>query len=189
MQKPVVAALHGTALGGGVEVALACHYRVASESTRLGFPEINLGLVPGAGGTQRLPRLIGVRPALEMFQSGAPLDAKRARETGLIDAIADGDLLPFAIQYAQDLVSQKKGIRRTCELPLSRDAATTEFLQAERERMRNAMPDRVVPGMDIDAVEAALDLPFADGLEKEREISDASLATSESKAMRRLFFA
>jgi 3-hydroxyacyl-CoA dehydrogenase len=189
MQKPVVAALHGTALGGGVEVALACHYRVASASTRLGFPEINLGLVPGAGGTQRLPRLIGVRPALEMFQSGAPLDAQRARETGLIDAIADGDLVPFAIQYAENLASQKKGIRRTCELPLTRDAATTEFLQAERERMRNAMPDRVVPLMDIDAVEAALDLPFADGLKKEREISDASLDTTESKAMRRLFFA
>jgi 3-hydroxyacyl-CoA dehydrogenase len=189
MQKPVVAALHGTALGGGVEVALACHYRVASASTRLGFPEINLGLVPGAGGTQRLPRLIGVRPALEMFQSGAPLDAQRARETGLIDAIADGDLVPFAIQYAENLASQKKSIRRTCELPLTRDAATTEFLQAERERMRNAMPDRVVPLMDIDAVEAALDLPFADGLKKEREISDASLDTTESKAMRRLFFA
>lgn len=189
LDKPVVAALHGTALGGGVEAALACHYRVASHDARIGFPEINLGIVPGAGGTQRLPRLIGVREALSMFLSGRPVDAEQALACGLVDAVTDDDLRGFAIQFAKEVLASKQGARRTSEIELARDDETNEYLRSERERVAAQMPDRVVPGMDIDAVEAAIDLPFDEGLAREKQISDASLETTEAKAMMRLFFA
>jgi 3-hydroxyacyl-CoA dehydrogenase len=189
MDKPVVAALHGTALGGGAEAALACHYRVASADARVGFPEIALGVVPGAGGTQRLPRLIGARPALELLLSGRFAGAAEALELGLVDAVADGELAAFALAYTEDLIAEGRGPRRVSELPLERDAATNDFLRGERERLERAADGRVVPLLDVDAIEAALDLPFPQGLAREREISDASLETVESRAMRRLFFA
>lgn len=189
MDKPVVAAMHGTALGGGVETALACHYRVAVNSARIGFPEINLGLVPGAGGTQRLPRIIGAKAALEMFLSGRPVDAEQARSSGLLDAVTDQDLREFARDFAGELLKNDQGPRRACEIVLERDDALDRYLRDERSRVAQQMPGRVVPEMDIDAVEAALDLPFDEGIKREREISDASLETAESKAMRRLFFA
>ncbi len=189
LDKPVIAAIHGTALGGGVEAALACHYRVADCKARLGFPEINLGIVPGAGGTQRLPRLIGAQAALQMFLTGRLADADEALSAGLIDAISDGDLTETAIAFARKLVREKAAIRRCSEMPLQHSEETAAFLQAERGRIAQTMPGREVPGMDIDAIEAALSLPFDDGLVREQELSDASLKTSESKAMRRLFFA
>lgn len=189
MEKPVVAALHGTALGGGVEAALACHYRVADRDAKIGFPEINLGIVPGAGGTQRLPRLIGVKEALSMFLSGRPVDADTASKSGLVDAVTDDDLREFAIKFANGLLEKGQGPRRACDVVLERDDDTDEFLREERARIAELMPDRVVPGMDIDAVEAALDLPFDEGLAREKEISDASLETTEARAMMRLFFA
>ena len=189
LDKPVIAALHGTALGGGVELALACHYRVADPGAKLGFPEINLGLVPGAGGTQRLPRLIGVEAALDMMLGGRPADAATALETGLVDAVADAPLRDFAIAFAERLIESGEGVRRTCGLPLVRDPGTNASLAALRERVAVTMPDREVPAMDIDAVEAALDLPFDEGIKREKAISDASLTTTESIAMRRLFFA
>lgn len=189
MDKPVVAALHGTALGGGLETALACHYRVADPGARLGFPEINLGIVPGAGGTQRLPRIVGVDNAVNMFLSGRPVDANQALESGLIDAIAEGDLRDFAIGFAERLIAEGSGARRACDVVIERDDATDRFLASERSRIAAQMPGRQVPAMDIDAVEAATNLPFPQGIERETEISDASLETTESKAMRRLFFA
>jgi len=189
LDKPVVAALHGTALGGGLETALACHYRVADKAARVGFPEINLGIVPGAGGTQRLPRVVGVRNALSMFLSGAPVAAEQALEWGLVDAVTDGDLRTFAIDYANTLLADGRGARRASDVVIERDAELNAFIAAERERVATRMPGREVPGMDIDAVEAAIDLPFDQGLRRETEISDASLETVESKAMRRLFFA
>ena len=187
--KPVVAALHGTALGGGVEAALACHYRVADRGARIGFPEINLGIVPGAGGTQRLPRLIGVKAALQMFLSGRPVDGEQAMASGLVDALSDDDLRQFATEYAETLLQNNEGPKRACDMVLARDKDTDEFLQSERARIAAQMPGREVPGMDIDVVEAALDLPFNEGLQREKEISDASLETTEAKAMMRLFFA
>lgn len=189
MDKPVVAALHGTALGGGLETALACHYRVADPGARLGFPEINLGIVPGAGGTQRLPRIVGVENALQMFISGSPVDAEQALSSGLIDAIADGDLRDFATGFAERLIDAGSGPRRACDVVIDRDDSINKLLAEERSRVAAAMPDREVPGMDIDAVEAAIDRPFERGIERETEISEASLDTTESKAMRRLFFA
>lgn len=101
--KPVVAAIHGTALGGGLEVALACHYRVADKSAKLGTPEVKLGLLPGAGGTQRLPRAAGVRKALEMTATGNPIGAKEAFDCGLVDRLAEGDLLPHAVAFAEEV--------------------------------------------------------------------------------------
>lgn len=189
LDKPVVAALHGTALGGGLETALACHYRVADRAARLGFPEINLGIVPGAGGTQRLPRVVGVQKALQMLLSGNPIDAAEAQACGLVDAVTDGDLRPFALQFAERCIEEGRGPRRACDVVIKRDDAITTLVQAERERAAAGMPRRQVPGMDIDAVEAAIDLPFAKGLQRETELSDASLLTTESRAMRRLFFA
>ncbi|MDH4109155.1 MAG: 3-hydroxyacyl-CoA dehydrogenase NAD-binding domain-containing protein [Gammaproteobacteria bacterium] len=188
LDKPTVAALHGTALGGGFETALACHYRVANPGARVGFPEINLGIVPGAGGTQRLPRVAGVQNALQMFLSGRPVDAEQALAMGLIDAIADGDLRAFAVAYANRLVDEGRGPRRACDVAIERTPEIDAFLQEQRRRA-SRMRGRVVPGMDIDAVEAAIDLPFGKGIEREQEISDASLETTESRAMRRLFFA
>ncbi len=189
LEKPVVAALHGTALGGGVEAALACHYRVAARDTKLGFPEINLGIVPGAGGTQRLPRIIGAQEALQMLLSGRPVDGDTALSSGLLDAVTDAELREFAIQFANQLLNDGQGPRRTCEVVLTRDDDIDAFLRAERARIATQMPNRQVPGMDIDAIEAALDLPFNEGIAREKEISDASLQTSEAKAMMRLFFA
>jgi len=188
LDKPTVAALHGTALGGGFETALACHYRVADAGARVGFPEINLGIVPGAGGTQRLPRVAGVQNAVQMFLSGRPVDAAQAFSMGLVDAIADGDLRSFAIDFAEKLVAEGRGPRRACDVRIERTAEIDAFLKAERAKA-GRMRGRVVPGMDLDAVEAAIDLPFDKGIEREKEISDASLDTTESKAMRRLFFA
>ncbi len=189
MDKPVIAALHGTALGGGLETALACHYRVADSGARLGFPEINLGIVPGAGGTQRLPRIVGVKTALQMLLSGNPIDAKEARSCGLVDAVTDQDLRRTAIEFAERCLADGRGPRRACDIIVERDKVTDKLLQAERARVAAEMPQRLVPGMDIDAVEAAIDLPFAKGLKRETELSDASLLTTESRAMRRLFFA
>ena len=189
LDKPVVAALHGTALGGGLETALACHYRVADKGARMGFPEINLGIVPGAGGTQRLPRIVGVENAVGMFLSGRPITADDALASGLIDAIADGDLRAFAIDYALGLVADGKGPQRASETTIERTSELNAFLAGERQRIDKQMPGREVPGMDLDAVEAAIDLPFDEGIAREAQISDASLETVESKAMRRLFFA
>ena len=105
--KPVVAAIHGTALGGGLEVALGCHYRVADKSAKLGTPEVKLGLLPGAGGTQRLPRVAGVRKALEMTATGNPIGAKQAFDCGLVDRLAEGDLIPHAVAFAEEVARQR----------------------------------------------------------------------------------
>jgi len=173
----------------GSEIALACHYRIADGGARLGFPEINLGIVPGAGGTQRLPRVVGVQNALQMFLSGRPVGATDALAMGLVDAIADGDLAAFAIDFAESCIAEGRGPKRSCDVDIERDAAVDELLESERQRVAATMPGRVVPGMVIDAVEAAIDLPFDEGIKREVEISDASLETVESGAMRRLFFA
>ncbi len=176
LQKPVIAAVHGSALGGGLETALACHYRIADRRARLGFPEINLGIVPGAGGTQRLPRVVGVRNALRMFLSGAPVTAAEALDMGLIDAVSDGDLKAAALRYAERCLHEKRGPCRASEFVIARDPDTDAWLSAERARVAVDMPGREVPRMVIDAVVAAVGLPFAQGIERETAISEASLS-------------
>src|ERR671931_2896665 len=114
--KPVVAAIHGTALGGGLEVALACHYRVGVKTARFGLPEVKLGLLPGAGGTQRLPRVVGVEKALQMIVSGEPIGADEARTHGLIDAIVEGDLTTAGAAFAEKVVSERRPLKKIRDL-------------------------------------------------------------------------
>ncbi|MBX3176104.1 MAG: enoyl-CoA hydratase/isomerase family protein [Candidatus Hydrogenedentes bacterium] len=187
--KPVVAAIHGTALGGGLETALGCHYRVAVAGARCGLPEVSLGIVPGAGGTQRLPRLIGPEPALEIIASGAPIPAAHALALGLIDQIVDGDLLEGAIAFIRDAVAQGGPHRRVRDLeeklsgfdPGIFDAARAQF--AKKQRGFNA------PQRAIDCVEIATKTPIEDGLRREREIFDLCLRSDQSIAQRHIFFA
>ncbi len=187
LPQPIVVALHGTALGGGVEVALAGHYRIADKGAKLGFPEITLGVVPGAVGTQRLPRIIGAEKALGMFLDGRPVDAAKAKELGLVDEIAEGDLRAAAMAYAKRLVAEGKGPRRVRDnkvAPLTE--AQIGALRAQAAKQHKGV---ITPELDIAAVRASWELPFEQGLAFERAISDGSLGTPESKAMRHLFFA
>lgn len=188
-KKPVVAVLHGTALGGGLETALACHYRAATGDARMGMPEITLGIVPGAGGTQRLPRLIGARPALELMIQGAPIDAARARELGLIDEIVEEPPREGGVAYAQRLADQGAPVRRTGD----RQADSTGFSPAEVSdylaSQARALKGRTTQHKTLAAVQAAIDLPLAEGLKREDELSRASLRDRESEALRHVFFA
>jgi 3-hydroxyacyl-CoA dehydrogenase len=187
LPQPIVVALHGTALGGGVEVALAGHYRIADKGAKVGFPEITLGIVPGAVGTQRLPRIVGAEKALQMFLDGRPVGAEEARQLGLVDEIAEGDLRTAAIAYAKRLVAEGKGPRRV------RDNKVTPLTEAQiasfRAQAAKQHKGMITPELDIAAVRASWELPFEQGLALERAISDGSLGTPESKSMRHLFFA
>lgn len=187
LPQPIVIALHGTALGGGVEVALAGHYRIADKNAKLGFPEVTLGIVPGAVGTQRLPRLIGAENALRMFLDGKPVGADEAKTLGLIDEVVEGDLRAAAVAYAKGLVAAGKGPRRVRDMkvtPLSEEQIAT--LRAQARKQHKGI---ITPELDIQAVRASWELPFEQGLAVERAISEGSLGTPESKALRHLFFA
>ena len=188
VNKPLVAAIHGTALGGGLEVALACHARVATPSAKLGLPEVNLGLLPGAGGTQRLPRLVGVERALEMVTSGKPASARDAEAAGLVDLIApEDDLVPAAVQHARTLALRKTPLRRVS----ARDVAPIAPDLFDRFRRENARKFRGfrAPEAAIQAVEAAVDNPYAEGVLVERRLFMELLVSPESAAQRYAFFA
>ena len=181
--KPVVAAIHGMALGGGCEVALACHYRIATPKTKLGLPEVTLGLLPGAGGTQRLPRLIGVAATLEMIVLGAPIDAAKALEIGLIDMLAaDATLAEEAIALARTC----KAPRRTGERDITADTAVFERFAQQNARKIKGLD---APAACIEAVRAATELPLAQGQEKERALFARLMTGDQSKALRHVFFA
>ena len=175
--KPVIMAIHGTALGGGLELAMAGHYRVASPDAQIGQPEVKIGLIPGAGGTQRLPRLAGMAKAAEMCAFGEPISAKEALAAGIIDQIVEGDLLEGALAFARDAA----GSRRTRDLPvIPADISST------RKKLR---PNPTAPHAALDAVEAATTLPFAEGIAKEAEIFERCLYSDQSKALIHAFFA
>ena len=182
--KPIVAALEGNAMGGGLELALACDYRVAAPAARLALPEIKRGLLPGAGGTQRLPRLIGVGAALEMILSGDPVDGQRAAGLGLVDALADGDLLEAAVAFAQARAGD--GRRRTSSGLADLDAAA---LDAARRRAQPLERGGLAEREAIEAVTDATQLPFGEGLARERSRFVALLDSEQSKARIYLFFA
>ena len=185
--KPVIAAIHGTALGGGLELALACHFRVATPTAKLGFPEVLLGILPGGGGTQRLPRLVGVRAALELIVGGTPVSAKRAEELGLVDALVTGDLKAGAITLAESIIAERRPIRRASAQSASLDdpALLADFEASIRERCRGLL----APFHCIRAVRAAVELPFAAGLELERELFAELMRSPQAKAQRNVFFA
>jgi 3-hydroxyacyl-CoA dehydrogenase len=189
-RKPVVAALHGTPLGGGLELALGCHFRVAAPPTRLGLPEIKLGIIPGAGGTQRLPRLIGMEKAMAMILSGDPIPAREALDNGLIDELIEGDLVAGAIAFARRLVADKRPLvlarNRDDKLASTRDVAAFDRAAAnytKRARGQNA------PLAAITALRGAITLPVADALKRERDLFLELVAGDQSKAQRHIFFA
>lgn len=185
--KPVIAAIHGKALGGGLEIALACHYRVATPTAAIGLPEVKLGIIPGCGGTQRLPRLIGLAPALAMASEGSEMPAARAHELGAIDAIVEGDLEAGAIAFAKRILAAGKGVRRTGELPMPpRDEA---LLAETREKLARRKRGQLAPQAVVDAIEAAYALPFAEALAREYAITRELLAGPQSRALRHNFAA
>jgi 3-hydroxyacyl-CoA dehydrogenase len=187
--KPVVAALHGSALGGGLEVALTSHYRVALSSTRLGLPEVKLGILPGAGGTQRLPRLIGVSRALDIMTSGDPISAAEALKLGLVDALFESDLENQAVAFASKLVAEKKPLRRVRDLTDKLAEGTAEFFAKFRKAQGKKSRGFPAPEKIIQCVEAAVSKPFEEGLAFERDSFAALRASPESKAQRYYFFA
>jgi 3-hydroxyacyl-CoA dehydrogenase len=188
--KPVIAAIHGTALGGGFEVALACHYRCAIASAKVGLPEVNLGLLPGAGGTQRVPRVAGVKAALDMITSGKPIAAAKAKDMGLIDEVLAGeDLEAAAIAYAKDLLASGAPLKRIRDISI--DPATVEpgFFDEARKRLAKRARGQIAPDRIVSCIQAAVELPMDEGLQRERELFQELVASPESAAMRHIFFA
>jgi 3-hydroxyacyl-CoA dehydrogenase len=189
LEVPVVAGMHGTVLGGGLEIALACHYRVALPGSRFGLPEVTLGIIPGAGGTQRLPRLIGVDRSLELILSARPVDVERALELGLLDAQINGEIHVGTIAYAQELLKGGGGARRTSERAVDPATATAAILERLTAQARSQYPHRTAALTAIEAVSASARLPFQQGLDLESELVNRAKATPESKALVHLFFA
>jgi len=187
--KPVVAAIHGTALGGGCEVALACHYRVAVPSAKLGLPEVKLGLIPGAAGTQRLPRLVGAEAALPLVAIGNPISAKKAKEIGLLDElVGEGSLAADAIAFAKSKIGQP--VPRSSEGDANQDGIKNPDIFDEfRAKNGRKMRGFDAPNAAIEAVKAAGELSYAEGVKKERELFMKLMTGTQSKAMRHYFFA
>ena len=188
--KPLVAAIHGHALGGGLEFAMACHYRVAVASAKVGQPEVLLGIIPGAGGTQRLPRLCGPAVALEMCTDGKPVAATRAQRDGIIDAVVDGDLLGGAIAFAKAraLAGERRKTRELQDRIADRSAGLAAC-QAMRAALAKTARGARAPLAAVDAIEACLTSDFATGSRREIELFADCVLSTESKAMRHLFFA
>src|SRR5882757_5278421 len=187
--KPIVAAIHGTAFGGGLEVALACHYRVAIASAKIGLPEVKLGLLPGAGGTQRLPRLIGVEAALGIIVSGDPVPATQAAKAGMLDKIIDGDLTSGALAFAKDLVARNAPPRRIRDINIDAAKLPAGFFDEARKRIAKEKKNLFAPQRIVDALEAAVTLPFDKGMAQERLLFAQCLQNSQSKALQHIFFA
>jgi 3-hydroxyacyl-CoA dehydrogenase len=189
-RKPVVAAIHGTAFGGGLEAAMACHYRVGVASAQVGQPEVKLGLIPGAGGTQRLPRLAGVAKAAEMCAGGEPVKADGALEAGILDRVVDGDLLQGAVAFAREVADRGGSPRKTREQAdkIADRAAALLALQTVRDAIRKRARGLMAPGKALDAVEASVTLPFAEGCRREAELFRECLFSDQSKALIHVFF-
>jgi len=186
MPKPVVAALHGTALGGGFELALACHFRVAVAGARVGLPEVKLGLLPGAGGTQRLPRLIGPEKALKMIVTGDPIEAREAFADGVIEEIVDGDLTDGAIAFVRRIVADRRPLRLVRDRD---DKLVAEGFADAAEVLTRRLRGREAPAACVEAVRNAIVLPFEEGLQREGELFRKLVAGDQSKAQRHIFFA
>lgn len=187
--KLIVAALFGTTFGGGLEVALACNYRIALPSTKIGLPEVKLGIIPGAQGTQRLPRLTGVNFALKMITSGTPVPATVALEAGAIDRIEDDDVVSAAVNYAEELVAENAPLKRTHEMTLDAAKYDDDYFAAFRKSIARRSRDMNAPERCVKAVEAAVNLPFAEGVQRERELIGECFSDPQSKALQHVFFA
>lgn len=187
--KPLIAALHGTALGGGLEVALGCHYRIALAGTRVGLPEVKLGLLPGAGGTQRLPRLVGVERALEMITSGRFVEAEEALEAGIIDAISDAKTpLEAGLAAAQEVLAGTQTPRITGQLPAP--AADSQAITKTLEHLNQQSPELFSPFRIVEAIQACVDAESLEaGLRRERELFLACMDSHQRAGLIHLFFA
>jgi 3-hydroxyacyl-CoA dehydrogenase len=190
--KPVIAAIHGTALGGGLEVALTCHYRVAVPSAKCGLPEVKLGLLPGAGGTQRLPRIVGPEKALEMVTSGEHVSAKECLTMGLVDELVpEGELLQRATDFAHKVVAEKRPLKKVRELNAKVEAArgNTELFANFRKTNARKFRGFLAPEYNIRCIEAAVNLPFDAGMKAEQKLFMELMGGSQSAAQRYVFFA
>lgn len=189
--KPVIAAIHGTALGGGLEVALGCHYRVAAKSAKLGLPEVKLGLLPGAGGTQRLPRVVGVAEALNMIVIGNPIKASKAAENGLVDKLVDdAELADAAIAFAKEVAGNATHPKTSARNDkLAAAAADPSVFSNFMEKNGRKMRGFEAPAACVEAVKAAVELPIEEGLKKERELFLKLVSGGQSAALRHVFFA
>ena len=195
VRKPVVVAIHGSAFGGGLELAIAGHYRVAAPNAQLGQPEVKLGIIPGAGGTQRLPRLVGVAKAVEMCAEGNPITAQEALKLGLVDQLIEGDLLPGAIAFSRDVAA--KPLRKTRERnervrndkdKLGAPEQNARVFAAAREKAHTKQRGMMAPLAAIDAVEGATRLSFEEGCQLERKLFDDCLFSDQSKSLIHAFF-
>lgn len=192
IEKPVVAAIHGTALGGGLELALVCDYRIAVPSAKVGLPEVHLGLLPGAGGTQRLPRLVGAQVALDIMVGGAPVKAAKALELGILDALAsEGTLRADAIAFARDIVARGASVPRVRDRQdkVDKDKGNTALFADYRAKVARSSRGFPAPDAIISAVEAAVELPFDAGFQREQELFRDLHDSTESAAQRSYFFA
>jgi 3-hydroxyacyl-CoA dehydrogenase len=186
--KPVVMAIHGTAFGGGLELAMAGHYRVASPDAQVGQPEVKLGIIPGAAGTQRLPRLAGVAKAVEMCADGNPIKAPEALKLGIVDRLIEGDLLQGALAFAREVAGKPAPKTRERNQKLGTSEENAPIFAAAREAARKKQRGMMAPQAAIDAVEAATKLPFDQGCEAERKLFTECLFSDQSKAMIHVFF-
>jgi len=186
--KPVVMAIHGTAFGGGLEVAMSGHYRVAVPGAQVGQPEVKLGLIPGAGGTQRLPRLAGVAKAVEMCTDGNPVKASDALKAGIVDQLIDGDLLPGAIAFAREITGKPAPKTRERNQKLGTPEQNAPIFAAARDAARKKQRNLIAPLAAIEAIEAATRLPFEKGCEVEARLFIDCLYSDQSKALIHVFF-
>jgi 3-hydroxyacyl-CoA dehydrogenase len=186
--KPVVAAIHGTALGGGLETAMACHYRVAVPTALVGQPEVKLGIIPGAAGTQRLPRLAGVARAVEMCAGGDPISAIDAHQAGIVDQVIEGDLLRGAVAFARTKIGALPRRTRDLNSKLGNEETNAPIIAAGREATRKKQRNLIAPLAAIDAVEAATKLPFDEGVKREAELFQQCLFSDQSKGLIHVFF-
>jgi 3-hydroxyacyl-CoA dehydrogenase len=184
--KPVIAAVGGVCMGGGLELAMGCHYRVGVPGAKIALPEVKLGLLPGAGGTQRLPRLLGVEAALNMIVSGATIASEKLKATPLFDAFGDGDLLESALRFARRVVAEKMALRKVRDLKLDMPNAEA-YLQFARNTVKAVAGPYPAPLACIDAVAAAVGKPFEAGLKRERELFTTLMLSPESAALRHIF--
>jgi len=186
--KPVVAAIHGTALGGGLEVALSCHYRVALPSAKLGTPEVKLGLLPGAGGTQRLPRVAGVRKALEMCATGNPIGAKEAFDCGLVDRLIEDDLIPHAVGYAEE-VRDVRPLPKSSERQYKINECDPSIFEEFRKENARKFRGFEAPEANIRAVKFSCEKPYEEGVIEERKLFMELMSGTQSRAQQYFFFA
>ncbi len=187
-QKPVVAAIHSVCMGGGLELALGCHFRVAAPKAKIALPEVKLGILPGAGGTQRLPRVVPLETAVNMIVSGNPVNSEKLAGTRLFDAIIESDLVPGAVAFARQAVAENRGLPRVRDLAIEHEDAEA-FLQFSRNTVMAMARNFPAPAKCVEAIAAAVKLPFDDGIARERTLFLELIQTPESRALRHAFFA